>query len=374
MRTSGLQLLSTVLACGLMWPLAGCSPESKTANVTPVVTGLNVAQATQEPATSGVAAVGTVHARESASLAAQTVGRVAAVLVREGDAVRAGQVLVRLDGAVPQSELEQARAGVAASEHELAAAQSQADLASSTLARYKILRDQKSVSPQEFDEVDRRAQAAAAQVEAARARLQGAHAATSAAKTTAGYAAILAPFEGVVTGRHVDPGAMALPGTPLVDVDRAGQLQLEVTVDESRLRAIKMESPITVEIPSLEAPRVQGSVAQIVPVADAASHSFLIKIDLPAEKDLRAGMYGSATIGASSRMAVMIPQAAVVSHGSLRSVWALDQRGIASLRYLTLGGVSGDKVEVLSGLSQGEQVVLAPGDRELGGARIEVRP
>jgi len=374
MKTVRLQILSAVLACGLVGSLAGCKHDATQTAATPEVTGLQVARATAEQAADGAAAVGTVRARESAIMAAQTMGRVTAVLVREGDMVRAGQVLVRLDGAVSKAELDRAHAGVAVSEHELAAAQSQAALASSTLARYKILRDEKSVSPQEFDEVDRRAQAATAQLEAARAQAEGARAGVSAAKTTVGYSAITAPFAGVVTGRHVDPGAMAMPGTPLVDVDRAGQLRLEVTVDESRLSAVKLGAAIAVEIPALGPKAMQGRVAEMVPAADAASHSFLVKIDLPVDKQLRAGMYGTAAISAASRMAVVIPQAAVVAHGSLRSVWAVDQNGVASLRYVTLGAAHGDKVEVLSGLSAGEAVVLAPGDRELGGARVEVRP
>jgi RND family efflux transporter MFP subunit len=374
MKTVRLQILSAVLACGLVGSLAGCKHEPAQTAAAPVVTGLRVARAMAAQAADGAAAVGTVRARESASVAAQTMGRVTAVLVRAGDTVRAGQVLVQLDGAVSKAELDRARAGVAASEHELAAAQSQAALASSTLERYKILRDQRSVSPQEFDEVDRRAQAATAQLEAARAQAAGARASVSAAKTTAGYSVITAPFAGVVTGRHVDPGAMAMPGTPLVDVDRAGQLRLEITVDESRLSAVKLGAAIAVAIPALGAKAVQGRVAEMAPAADAASHSFLVKIDLPADKQLRAGMYGTAAIGATSRTAVVIPAAAVVAHGSLRSVWAVDQNGVASLRYVTLGAARGDMVEVLSGLSAGEAVVLAPGDRELGGARVEVRP
>jgi RND family efflux transporter MFP subunit len=374
MKTPALQLLSTLLTCGLIWSLAGCSPEPKSTSHTTVVNGLSVAQATLELAPDDSAAVGTVHARESVSLAAQTMGRVTAVLVHEGDMVRAGQLLVRLDGAVSQAELERARAGEAASQYELATVQSQADLTASTLARYKILRDQKSVSPQEYDEMDHHAQAAAAQLEAAKAQAQSLHVAVSAARTTAGYAMIVAPFAGVVTGRHVDPGAMAMPGTPLVDVDRAGQLQLEVSVDESRLSSVKLGAPIAVKIPSFCAASMAGHVAQIVPAVDAASHSFLVKIDLPAEKNLRAGMYGSAALAATTRMAVMAAQSAVVTHGSLHSVWVLNRRGIASLRYVTLGNVSGDKVEVLSGLNKGEQIVLSPGDRELGGARVEVRP
>jgi RND family efflux transporter MFP subunit len=367
-------LAAAVVLGGLAAALAGCSPHSKQPQAPRVVSGLAVATAGLDQTPDGATAVGTVHARESASLAAQVPGRVTAVLVHEGDAVRAGQVLVRLDGAVARADAGRAHAGVAASEHEVAVAQSQSALASSTLVRYQVLREKKSISPQEFDEVDRRAQSASAQLEAARAQLDAARSAATAASASAGYSTITAPFAGVVTGRLVDPGAMAMPGTPLVDVDRGGPLEIDVTVDESKLRDVKLGAQIAVEIPSLAAPRVQGRVEQIVPAADSASHTFLVKIGLPSTSDLRAGMYGTATMGGGGRTALMIPLAAVVAHGSMNSVWVLDQNGIASLRYVTLGSARGDRVEILSGLSSGERVVLAPGDRELGGARIEVRP
>lgn len=374
MKTRALQLFLSALVCGLLWPLAGCSPQPNPQAAAPVVTGLSVAQAMLAQVPAGVAAVGSVHARESASLSAQVVGRVTAVLVREGDTVRAGQLLVRLDPSAARSELDRAHADVAASQQQLSAAQTQAALASSTLERYKQLRDKKSVSPQEFDEVDHRAQDAAAQVEAARAQVEAARAAASGARTASGYSSITAPFAGIVTGRHVDPGALASPGLPLVDVDRAGPLQLLVTVDESLLQTLHFGASISVEISAASQASLQGRVAQIVPAADTASHTFLVKIDLPASANLRAGMYGSALIGAASRAALVVPQSSVVTHGSLQSVWVVDDRGIAALRYVTLGAAHGGNIEVLSGISSGERVVLAPGDRELGGSRIEVRP
>lgn len=374
MKTRALQLFLSALVCGLLWPLAGCSPQPGPQAAASVVTGLSITQATLAQVPAGASAVGTVHARESASLSAQVVGRVTAVLVREGDTVHAGQLLVRLDPSAARAELDRTHADVAASQQQLAAAQTQAALASSTLERYKQLRDKKSVSPQEFDEVDHRAQAAAAQVEAARAQVEAARAAASGARTASGYSSIVAPFAGIVTARHVDPGALASPGMPLVDVDRAGPLQLLVTVDESLLQTLHSGASISVEISAASPASLQGRVAQIVPAADAASHTFLVKIDLPASANLRAGMYGSAQIGTASRTALVVPQSSVVAHGSLQSVWVVDDRGIAALRYVTLGTAHGGNIEVLSGISSGERVVLAPGDRELGGSRIEVRP
>ena len=121
-----------------------------------------------------------------------------------------------------------------------------------------------------------------------------------------------------------------------------------------------------------------GTVAEIVPAADPSSHSFLVKIDLPASSQTRAGMYGTAEFANGARQAILIPRSAVVVRGSLNCVYVLDGQGIAQLRSITLGGAQGNLVEVLSGVSAGERLVDAPSDRDLAGKRIEtstgVRP
>ena len=80
-----------------------------------------------------------------------------------------------------------------------------------------------------------------------------------------------------------------------------------------------------------------GTVAEIVPAADPASHSFLVKIDLPPQSRLRAGMYGTAEFANGTRQAILIPRSAVVMRGSLPCAYVLDGKGIAQLRYVTLG-------------------------------------
>jgi multidrug efflux pump subunit AcrA (membrane-fusion protein) len=96
-----------------------------------------------------------------------------------------------------------------------------------------------------------------------------------------------------------------------------------------------------------------------------------VKLDLPATKGLRAGMYASAAFPGGTRGMVVAPESAVVMRGSLACVYAVNANGIAELRYVTLGNRQGDAVEVLSGLAGGESLVNNPGDRELAGKRIE---
>ena len=313
-------------------------------------------------------ATGTVHARETAVVSAQVMGRIQQVTVREGDSVRAGQTLVVLDDAALRAQVEQAQAGVKAAQNEQAAAQTNAALAASTLGRYKQLESEKSVSPQEMDEMSRRAEGAAASVDAMRAQTDAARAQESGARTMMSYTRLVAPFAGVVTSRMADPGTMAAPGVPLLQVDQAGALQLDATVDESVIGAIRKGMKLTVEVNGAAA---TASVAEIVPAADPSSHSFLVKIDLPSSSQTRAGMYGTADFANGTRQAVVIPRSAVVSRGSLNCVYVLDGQGIAQLRYITLGAAQGNLVEVLSGVSSGEKLVDSPSDRELAGKRIE---
>jgi RND family efflux transporter MFP subunit len=298
-------------------------------------------------------------------------GRVQQVLVHEGDQVRAGQTLALLDDAAMRASVDQAQAGVRAAENAQIAAQSNAALAGSTLARYKQLESEKSVSPQEMDEVSRRAEAAAANLDAVHAQTDAARAQESGARTMLGYARLVAPFAGVVTARLADPGAMAAPGAPLVQVDQAGALQLQTTVDESAIGAVRKGMKVEVAVSGAA---MAGTLREIVPAADPSSHSFLVKIDLPASSQLRAGMYGTVEFASGTRQAILIPPTAVVMRGSLACVYVLDGKRMAQLRYVTLGAQQGNLVEVLSGIASGEKLVDAPADRELAGKRIEVQP
>jgi RND family efflux transporter MFP subunit len=225
-----------------------------------------------------------------------------------------------------------------------------------------------------LDEVGRRAEASAERVEALRAQSEAAKAQDSGARAMLGYTRLRAPFAGVVTARLADPGTLASPGVPLLQVDSSGPLQLQVTVDESAIGTVRKGMKVSVSIDGAPTANVTGTVADIVPAADPASHSFTVKVDLTSSAKLHAGMYGTAAFATGTRQAILIPRSAVVLRGSLACAYVLDSTGIAQLRYLTLGAAQENKVEVLSGISAGERLVNDPADRDLAGKRIEAQP
>ena len=360
-------LLMTVSAL-----VAGCHSDNQVHSAAVESVQARVVESRQQEMPQVLRTTGTLHSRETAVLTAQVVGRVQQVTVHEGDNVSAGQTLVVLDDSTLRASAEQAEAAVKAAASQAAAAQTNADLASSTLARYQQLQAQKSVSPQEMDEVSRRAQAAAAQVDAIRAQGNAAKAQASGASAMLSYARIKAPFAGVITSRTADPGTLAAPGVPLLQIDSAGALQLQTTVDESAIAAIHVGMKIPVRIDAA-ASSTAGTIAQIVPTADPGSHTFLVKIDLPSSKMLRAGMYGIAEVATGTRQAIVVPRSAVVMRGSLPCAYVVDSNGIAELRYMTLGHEQSGSVEILSGLSAGEKLVDDPAERDLTGKRVDIQ-
>jgi len=364
-------LLIGVLSGGL----SGCSNEHRTQVAAPeTLSNVSVIVAQKSIVPDWLEAVGTVRAAQTSRVSTQMMGNIIEMRAHEGDRVQKGQVLAIIDNAQPRSAVNQATAAVTASEQEVAAADSDFALADATLKRYQQLYEKKSVSPQEFDEIKARYQSAVAHRDMARAGQSQANAALNQAQTSFGYTRVRAPFAGVVTEKMADAGTLASPGMPIFTIEDTHSYRLEVTVDESDIRLVRVGQAATVTIDSLGSAPLSGKVVQIVPAADPASRSFLVKIGLPADSLLRSGLFGRARFPRGKRPSLLIPRTSVVDRGQLQGVYVLDANQVAGLRYVTLGQSTGEMIEVLSGLQAGETLVAAPGDRELGGKRIAVRP
>ena len=369
-RGSRAQALAGVAAVLLM--LAACSSEPRTVSAAPeTVRGMRLATAQRSVIPDTLAAVGTLQAAQSSPLASQVMGSIVEMRVKEGDRVRRGQVLVAVEDAQFQAAVQRAQAAELAARQEIVAADAEYGLAEATYQRYQTLYEKKSVSPQEFDEIKARRESAGARRQLARAELAQAQAALVQAQTALGYTRVRAPFDGVVTEKHADPGMLASPGTPLLAVEDQRKFHLEASVNEGDIQLIKPGQTIPVTLDSLLGVSFRGRVAQIVPAADPASRSFTVKVDLPADVRLRSGLFGRAQIARGQRTAILVPHGAVVERGQVQGVYVVGEDQVATWRYITLGQSAGEQVEALSGLQGGERVIAAPGERELGGKRVE---
>jgi RND family efflux transporter MFP subunit len=332
-----------------------------------------------------VAAPGTVASIRTAQIAARVMGTVEQVAVHEGDRVRQGQLLIALDDrefaardSAAQAGIREAAAARQEAQKAAAAAQAQADVAQKTYKRYVYLRGQKSVSPQEFDEVEAKQQAAQAMLAQAQARVQQSAAGYQqarqemrAASIESNYTRIVAPFDGVVLDRLVDPGTMATPGAPLLVLEETSQYRLVATVDAENAGGLRRGMRTRVTLDAFPGKSFAGTVAEIEPGADPSSHTVQVKIDLPRDPELRSGLFGRAWFPQGERQAIVVPDSAILDRGQLRAVYVVDGAEIVRFRLVTLGAAAGSGREVLSGLGAGDRVVVNPGAADLDGKKME---
>ena len=372
----------------LLLLLISCSKKTETSQNLPIVEGAKIEIVQPASVDDYYEAVGTVRARNSSVVAARIMGSIVALHVREGDTVRVGQILIEIESREAGIQVQKAQAGVReatealdevdrnirAAESTRAAAQANEKLARTTFNRYQTLFARRSVSPQEFDEVraklemasaerevaDRLLLAANARQKQALARIDQAKADVSNARVYVSYARLTSPINGIVVSKQTDVGYLATPGSPLLTIENTSRYQLEVAVEESRLGTIHLHDQAQLEIEALGDKELSGSVEEIVPASDPASRSYIVKVSLPnvAGTPLRSGIYGKARFISGQRQALAIPKTAITQRGQLTGVFVVDQSGIARLRLIKTGRAFGERVEILSGLNAGEQLLI----------------
>ena len=376
------RLCGVLIGAGML--AAGCGGESeRAAQKIEFVPGLRVQKMQLQSVADELEAPGTVIAVSTAQVAARTMGTVLQVAVREGDFVKRGQVLAQLDEreltshrSAAQAGSQAATAGVAQATKALTAAQAQADVMQKTYERYAYLKEQKSVSPQEFDEISAKQQAAQANLEQVKAALRQAEAGSTqaeseahAAESVASYARIVAPFDGRVIRRTVEPGSLVSPGVPLFIVEDASRYQLEATLPAEAAAFLKKNASARVQLDGLQQKSLSGKVAEMEAGADPASHTLKARIDLPKEAGVQSGMFGRALFQQGEKQALLVPGTALVVRGQLRGIYVLGAGGLLHWRVVTVGRNTAEVFEILSGLSDGDVVLLNPGTQELDGKK-----
>lgn len=379
-------MAAAMAAACVAW--AGCGGSEAPATKAEAVSGLHFAKLEAQRIPEELEAPGTVIAADTAQLGPRTMGTVEAVLVREGDSVRRGQLLAQIDERelaarvrVTQAGTEAGEAGIVRAQKGVAAAEAQAALTQKTYDRYVYLKEQKSVSPQEFDEIKSKQDAAQAALEQARAALkqaqaggEQANAEWKAAQSVASYARIVAPFDGRVVRRQVDAGTVVAPGMTLFVVESGARYQLEVTLPAEALAYAKKGLAVRVELDEPAGSSLDGKIAEMEAGADPVSHTVRARVELPAEATVKSGVFGRAYLAHGEKRALLLPKEAVVARGQLQGVYAVDANGMVQWRVVTLGRAREGKYEVLAGLGEGDVVVLSPASAELDGKRATGAP
>jgi RND family efflux transporter MFP subunit len=395
-KQNDMKHLSTVLVCGMY--LAGCAGDDRTRHpeAAPPVAVSTIVLA-PSPMAPTFDAGGAVRARTVAVLSSRIVSPIAEIVVKPGDRVRRGQPLVRLDARQLDSATFSADATLASmlqaarsAEAEEAAAQSALSLATLTHGRVAGLRERNSATQAELDAAVAGLRAAQARVSAAQARRAEAAASIDASRGNArsatigaSYAVITAPFDGIITETPAQRGAMAAPGVGLVTIEDTRGYRLEVSVDAARVGAVTPGIHVPVLLADAVRP-LDGIVAEVVESVDAASHTFVVKIDLPvppkprggqageggpATPGLRSGLFGRARLPETPRPTLTVPSSAVVHHGQLAMVFT-EESGTARMRVVRLGEEVNGRTPILAGLVDGDRVIINPPPALADGTRV----
>ena len=294
-----------------------------------------------------LAASGSLRAYNQAAVKARVAGEVREVLVREGETVKAGQVLVRMDDADYRARLAQADGA-------LVAARGQLDIAAKARENNRALLDRGFISKNAFD-------TASSQYDIARANVDSAQGALDVTRKALGDTVIRAPIAGLIASRSVQPGEKVSADNRLLDVVDLSRMEMEVAVPTSDIVGIAPGQEVTVRIEGLPQ-SLPATVVRINPATQAGSRSILAYLQLDNPQNLlRAGMFGEARLTLAKKAGVLAaPQSALQNNGDASYVYAIEQDKLVRKPVQTgIVGSDGEAtlVEITAGLAPGARIV-----------------
>ena len=288
---------------------------------------------------------GTIQAVRRAHLAAKVMGTIDAMPVSLGQPVRVGELLVRIYAPDITARAAQANAQLEALRRELQRERSLAATGATAAEAVRTFED--------------RVVAAEAQVREAEAMVE--------------YTEILAPFDGVVAHKSANPGDLAAPGVPLLEVHGSDQFELIAAVPESAAARLAAGDQVSVSVPATNVTFV-GTVSEISSAADIRARTVTIKVAVPSGIPVRSGQFSRLQLSGAPRRALLVPASAVTPLGQMERVFTTDSAERAILRLVKTGGLQGGLVEILAGLSDGDRILVAPPPALREGQPLELRP
>jgi RND family efflux transporter MFP subunit len=290
-------------------------------------------------------AAGTLRAKVETVISPLISATISSITVWSGDEVQPGDVLVNLDARELKARVDQAHQAVVAAQAMLNKTEKEAKRVQRIFKA-----DPGAISKAERDRIQ-------AALSTAQAQLVSSKRFEDEARTALSHSKLTSPIAGRIVERYADPGDTARPGVPVLRLYNPATLRLEASVRESVASKLKENQNLTVEIDALDK-RYGGVVDEIVPSADPGSRTFLVKVSLTGDVGLYPGMFGRLLIPIGHIKKIYIPITALTQVGQLDFVIVKTEQG-AVRRYVRLGERGADeRVEVVSGLKAGEQVLI----------------
>jgi membrane fusion protein (multidrug efflux system) len=306
---------------------------------------VEIALARKATSTDDLWSIGSLRSDESVQVSSELTGRIAEIAFKEGEQVKAGDVLIKLDDALATAEVADAKARL--------------DLAQANFDRAQTLSRSGSGTERALDE-------ATSALATGRATLQ-------LAETRLSKLSITAPFDGRVGLRDLSIGAYATPGAPIVNLEKIDQLKLDFRVPETVLTEVSVGQDVEVTVDALRGRVFSGKIYAIDPHVDVNGRSLRIRARVPnPELVLRPGLFARVIIkGLEEKEVVRVPESAVVPSGNDKLVFSI-VGGKAKENKVTVGRRRAGEVEILTGIEEGTQVVVAGQTRLRDGVTVEV--
>lgn len=296
----------------------------------------------QESLVSHVETQGTIIARRSAQIAPKVMGVIQRLPYGLGQKVKAGDLLALLQVGEIEARVLQARA--------------QLNLAKRDLEReHDLLKKQAST---------------AEMVRALEDRFRMTEAMVKEAEVMLSYAELRAPFDGVIARKFSNEGDMASPGMPILNLESSGDFQIETRIPDTLAEALSLQQNLSVSVRN-SAESFQAKIEEIAPSAEAYVRSTLVKLSVPPTIRVRSGLYAKIEVPSQSQLGLLVPLEALSRAGQLERVFILN-RGKAVLRLVKSGAKRDGFVEIVSGLENGETVLLGVPGNAVEGQSVEI--
>ncbi len=327
------------------YALSGCNRgETVIESQEAVRVNIGIVEYTQE--SSSISFPARVTSQQTANLSTIIMGTITELEVEVGDFVNQGDILARIRDEQIQARKLQLDANMA---------QAQAHLTNveRNYNRIKNLFRDDSATQKEMDDIS-------AMYDAAKANIEALDAAMKEVNETLTYTIIRAPFNGVITQKFNNTGDLATPGHPILSISDSEKLKIQSSVPERIINKVEEGMSVTVSIPALGADTFYGGLTNLSSVANPANRQFSVEAILDESEQttgLRAGMYAELLIPTSQEAGIQIPKSALIKRGQLTGVYTVTDDNRLILRWVRTGKHTDDKVEIVSGLDEGERYV-----------------
>ncbi len=318
---------------------------------------------------------GRVKAVNHMILASKTQGLVKKILVKEGDRVRKGQLLIVVDNADIRSRLKALKAMEKSVSGQIQSVKARLDYARRNYERFSRLFREGAATKEEYDRARTEYLSLKAQLKALRSKMKQVVQDRKALAQMLRYTAIKAPSDGVITAKHVDRGTFVNPGVPLLEMDSdSGIYEFVCNVDAKYRGLLKLGNALPVYLEGLN-DVVMGDVESVSPYVDPATNTFRVRVLLRGN-DLYGGLFGRLLLPVSETLKLLLPGSVLVERGNLKAVYLVDEKGTLHFQLVRLGysyikkgdlfvpegiylkrPIAGKWYEVLSGLREGDVVV-----------------